>query len=130
MYPFYIHVAAMGAGVILLAAGIFAASFFRNTRWWLKFHRPAGITGVVCLTVGAAAAVVMVSLGGDGHLQVLHAWLGLAAILFAISAPVLGTLQFTLRSHTGQIRRWHRLTGYVALFLCIIPVFAGVKTVG
>lgn len=130
MYPFYTHVAFMGTGLLLMAVGIFVARFLRKKHWWLRLHRPAGITGAFCLGAGFAAAVVMVSQGGGGHFTVPHAWLGLAAVLFAVSTPVLGHLQFKIRSQIQQLRRWHRRTGYISLFLGILTFFSGLAVAG
>ncbi|MBN2180063.1 MAG: hypothetical protein JW743_11620 [Deltaproteobacteria bacterium] len=120
----------MGAGLILMAAGIFVVRFLREKHWWLKFHRPAGITGVVCLGIGLVAAVVMVSQGGNGHLQVPHAWLGLAGALLSVSTPVLGHLQFKIRSQIQQLRRWHRRTGYISMFFSILAALSGLVVAG
>jgi uncharacterized membrane protein YhhN len=130
MYPFYTHVAFMGAGLISMAAGIFIVRFLRKKHWWLRFHRFVGIIGVICLGTGLVAAVVMVSQGGDGHFRLPHAWLGLAAVLFAIVTPVLGHLQFKIRSQIQQLRRWHRRTGYTSLLVVILTVLSGLAVAG
>jgi len=130
MYPFYIHVAFMGTGLILMAAGVFVVRFLRKKHWWLKFHRSVGITGVMCLGTGVVAAVVMVSQGGSGHFRVPHTWLGMTAVLFAIVTPVLGHLQFKIRSQIQQLRRWHRRIGYTSLLLVMSTVLSGLAVAG
>jgi uncharacterized membrane protein len=126
MNPFYVHVAFMGAGVILMSVGIYVAHFLRKKSWWLKIHRPLGITGVVCLAFGLLAAVVMVSQGEGRHIRIPHAWLGIVSIAFAMTTPALGHLQFKIRSHSQQLRGWHRRIGYTAMILCILAILSGV----
>ncbi|HAJ25786.1 MAG TPA: hypothetical protein DCG53_00810 [Syntrophus sp. (in: bacteria)] len=130
MSTFYIHVFFMTAGLLAMTAGVGIARFLRQKRWWLKIHRAAGITGAVCLSAGVAAAVVMVSLSGDGQFKVPHAWLGLATFLCAITAPTLGHLQFKIRSKIQQFRLWHRRTGFAALLLALMSVLSGLVVAG
>jgi hypothetical protein len=130
MFPFYSHVFFMTAGLLIMTAGVGVARFLRQKRWWLKIHRPAGITGALCLGAGFAAAVVMVSQSGDGQFKVPHAWLGLATVLGALAAPTLGHLQFKIRSKIQQLRLWHRRTGYAALILTLLSVLSGLVAAG
>jgi len=113
-----------------MTIGVGVARFLRRKRWWLKIHRSAGIAGTACLCVGFAAAVVMVSLSGDGQFKVPHAWLGLATVLCAVAAPTLGHLQFKIRSKIQQLRLWHRRIGYTALILTLVSVLSGLVISG
>lgn len=113
-----------------MTAGVVIARFLRQKRWWLKVHRPAGITGAVFVSAGLAAAIVMVSQSGGSHLQVPHTWLGLATVLCAITAPTLGHLQFKIRSKIQQLRLWHRQIGYIALLLVLLSVLSGLFAAG
>ena len=130
MSPFSIHVLFMSTGLLAMITGVGIAHFLRRKRWWLKAHRPAGIAGAVCLGTGFAAAVFMVSQSGGDHFQVPHTWLGLTTLLGAVAAPVLGHLQFKIRSKIQQLRIWHRRTGYAALTLTLFSVLSGLVVAG
>jgi len=130
MSPFSFHVLFMTAGLLAMTSGVSVARYLRRKRWWLKIHRTAGIIGAVSLGAGFAAAVVMVSQSGDGQFKVPHAWLGLATILCAVAAPILGHLQFKIRSKIQQLRLWHRRTGYAALILTMLSVLSGLFVAG
>ena len=127
---FYVHAFVMTAGLLAMTAGVSVARFLRRKQWWLKIHRTAGIAGAVCLSIGFAAAVVMISQSGDGQFKVPHAWLGLATVLCAVAAPTLGHLQFKIRSKMQQLRLWHRRTGYVALILTLLSALSGLVVAG
>lgn len=113
-----------------MTAVVGVARFLRRKQWWLKIHRPAGITGAVCLSAGFATAVVMVYQSGDGQFEVPHAWLGLATVLCALAAPTLGYLQFKIRSKIQHLRLWHRRTGYAALILTLLSALSGLFVAG
>ncbi|HEY5496737.1 MAG TPA: hypothetical protein VIK19_00230 [Syntrophales bacterium] len=130
MSPFYSHVLFMTAGLLAMTAGVSVARFLRRKSWWLKIHRTAGITGAACLSAGFAEAVVMVFQSGDGQFKVPHAWLGLATVLCAVAAPILGHLQFKIRSKIQHLRLWHRRTGYAALILTLLSVLSGLVVAG
>jgi len=130
MSPFSFHVLFMTAGFLAMTSGVGVARFLRRERFWLKIHRAAGIIGAACLGAGFAAAVVMVSQSGDGQFKVPHAWLGLATILCAVAAPILGHLQFKIRMKIQQLRLWHRRTGYTALLLTLLSVLSGLVVAG
>lgn len=130
MSPFYSHVLFMTAGLLAMTSGVGFARFLRRKGWWLKIHRTAGIAGVTCLGAGFAAAVVMLFQSGDGQFKIPHAWLGLATILCAVAAPVLGQLQFKIRLKIKQLRLWHRRTGYAALLLTLLSVLSGLVVAG
>jgi len=130
MFPFYSHVLFMTAGLLAITAGVGVARFLRRKRWWLKIHRTAGITGAACLGAGFAAAIVMVSQSADGQFKVPHAWFGLATVLCTVAAPILGHLQFKIRTKIQQLRLWHRRTGYTALILTLLSVLSGLAVAG
>ncbi len=130
MTMFYGHAFLMGAGFLLLAAGVSVAKFQRRRRWWLKAHRIAGSMVTVCLAAGLTAAVVMISQSGGGHFRVPHAWLGITAILAGMTAPVIGVLQFRFRDKILLLRSWHRRTGYTALLLTLLTLLSGLAVAG
>jgi len=98
MILFYSHAFLMGTGFLLMAAGIGTARLLRQRRWWLKAHRAAGAAGATCLAAGFAMAAVMVTQSGGGHFKILHAWLGLTAVLAGIGAAAAGLLQFRIKA--------------------------------
>jgi len=130
MSAFYVHAFFMTAGLLAMTAGVSVARFLRRKQWWLKIHRTAGITVVVCLSAGFAAAIVMVSQSGGGQFKIPHAWLGLVTVLCTVAAPTLGYLQFKIRSKIQQLRLWHRRTGYAALTMTLLSVLSGLVIAG
>ena len=130
MALFYGHAFPMGAAFLLMMLGIGTARFLRRQRWWLKFHRSAGIAAAVCLSGGVISAFTMVSQSGGGHFNVPHAWLGLAALCSGITAPIIGHLQFKIRAKIQQLRRWHRALGYGAVLLTALSVLSGLAAAG
>jgi hypothetical protein len=130
MIFFYGHVSLMSAALLLMAAAVVIAAFLRQNRRWLQWHRTLGVTAAVCLVMGLTAAAVMITLSGDGHLKVPHAWLGLMTVLSGAATPVLGHLQFKIPAKIKQIRPWHRRFGYLSLTMMLLSVFSGLVVAG
>jgi hypothetical protein len=130
MSLFYGHVSLMVTGFLLMAAGVGIAMFLRQKRWWLKFHKTIGVTGVACLVAGFATAVAMVSQSGDGQFKAPHAWMGLATLLVAVAAPIVGQLQFKIRSKTQPLRLAHRWAGRVTLAMTFLAALSGLRIAG
>jgi putative copper export protein len=67
----------------------------------------------------------MVAGFGGPHFQVLHAWVGGIVALFAVATPILGHLQFTLKSRRAEIRKAHRWSGAMTLILLSLNILSG-----
>jgi len=123
-----IHAGCMLAGVLALAAGVTVAMTMRGKRWWLRLHRRFGSAGVLCMLLGSAAAILMVSLQTGQHFAVPHAWLGLAAVLSAVCTYLIGIAQ--VKKRAAWMRPLHRWAGRVTLALLVLNVLSGLSLVG
>ena len=130
MTAFYAHAGGVTAGFLVLAAGFAIVKFYRQKRWWLKAHRMAGYAGALCFLAGLAAAVAMVAQSGEAHLKLPHAWLGISTIALVVATPVVGQLQFRIRSRIRQLRSVHRWSGRLMLALALLTVLSGLRTAG
>jgi hypothetical protein len=120
-----IHAALMVIGFILMIVGITIAKVFKKKKWWLKTHKRLGILGAVFSVAGLVMAFIMVSLGSGVHFRVLHAFLGVLVIIFAILAPSLGLAQFKVKKNKAKIRFTHRWVGRIAAVLMLLNIIMG-----
>ena len=126
----YLHGGSMLLGFLLMAAGFTAARYFRQRRSWFPIHRRFGVAGAAAVVAGFTAALFMVTVGGGSHFGVPHGKAGAAAVLASVLTPLLGQLQFTLRSRAAVLRRRHRQAGYVTLVLVALTALSGLALVG
>jgi hypothetical protein len=126
----YVHAGFMLAGFLSMMTGASAAMFLRRKRWWLRLHKTAGILGPFAVLVGLASVIFMVSLSGERHFNVTHAYIGAMTAAFAAVTPVLGTLQFKMKSHSTKIRIMHRWSGRFTLLSAIITIVTGLRIIG
>ena len=110
--------------------GASAVMFLRRKRWWLRFHKTAGILGALIVLVGLAAVIFMVTLSGGEHFSVTHTFIGAMTAVFAFVTPVLGTLQFRVKNHSAKIRIMHRWSGRFTLLFAVVTIITGLQTVG
>jgi hypothetical protein len=126
----YIHAGFMLAGFFSMMTGASAAMFLRRKRWWLRFHKSAGILGAVSVLVGFAAVIFMVALSGGEHFTVTHTYIGAMTAVFAVVTPVLGTLQLRVKIHSAKIRIVHRWAGRFTLLFAVVTIITGLQIVG
>ena len=126
----YIHAGFMLAGFFSMTTGAVAAIFLRRSRWWLRLHKTAGILGVLSVLIGLAAVIFMIALSGGEHFNVTHAYIGAMTVVFAAVTPVLGALQFKVKSHSAKIRIMHRWSGRFTLMFAIITIATGLRIFG
>jgi hypothetical protein len=126
----YLHAGFMITGMALMASGVCIARFMRKHPWWLLSHRALGICGVLSIALGFATAVYMVAESGDGHFGVLHAYAGVVVILAAMATPILGQLQFTLKTKRMELRNAHRWAGAITLILIPLNMISGLVLAG
>ncbi len=137
---FYEHTGFMTAGFLLMLTGITIAVFMRRKRWWLKVHRTAGTLAAACFLCGFTSAIAMVALSTGEHFTVIHTWLGLTTVAFAILTPTLGYLRVVLTGRmnmiliTKDIRdaipTAHRWSGRITLILACVTIALGLQIVG
>jgi hypothetical protein len=130
MTAFYAHAGGVTAGFLLIAAGFVIVKFYRQKRWWLKYHRTAGNIGPLCFLGGLAAAVLMVAQSGEEHLKIPHAWLGISTLALVVATPVIGHMQFRIKSRIRQLRVMHRWFGRVTLALALLALLSGLRAAG
>jgi hypothetical protein len=126
----YFHAGFMLAGFFSMMSGATVAMFLRRKRWWLRFHKAAGILGAVSVLFGLAAVISMITFSGGEHFEVLHTYLGAVTVIFAVVTPLLGTLQFKVQGYSGEIRVMHRWSGRLTLVFAAISIIAGLQLVG
>lgn len=122
------HIGFMAAGFLLTSAGVSIAAFMRSRRWWLKFHKAAGIAAAACMSAGFIAAVIFVEDSSGIHFRILHARTGAAAIIAAVITLLLGFMQFRIRK--PQIRVAHRWLGRITLMLALAAAVLGLSAAG
>ena len=126
----YFHAGFMLAAFFSMMSGATIAMFLRRKRWWLRFHKAAGILGAASVLFGLAAVISMITFSGGEHFEVLHTYLGAVTGVFAFITPLLGTLQFKVQGYSGEIRVMHRWSGRFTLVFAVITIISGLQLVG
>ncbi|MCX5834524.1 MAG: hypothetical protein NTV99_08465 [Deltaproteobacteria bacterium] len=126
----YVHGGFMVTGFFLMATGFAVARFLREKRFWLKAHRALGLSGASSIGLGLLAAIYMVFSFGGEHFAVLHADVGAVTVFLSAMTPLLGQLQFVLRSRAADIRTWHRWSGAMTLLMVFLTILSGLVQAG
>jgi hypothetical protein len=123
---FFLHAALMGTGFLLAVSALFIAMTQRRKRWWLRFHRIAGLAGASAMLLGVAAAVAAIAFSPEAHhFRSPHTWFGALTIALAVGASALGLLQFRVPAKTATLRMLHRLSGRLVNLLAPIAILLG-----
>ncbi len=123
-----IHAGFMIVAFLAMAFGIAIAMFMRGRTWWLQVHRRCETVALICVFLGLAAALFMVSRHGGPHLYIPHAWLGLAAGIALVSTYLIGRLQ--MKTGRARMRPLHRWAGRVAVALLLLNLLSGLSLIG
>jgi hypothetical protein len=126
----YFHAGFMLAGFFSMMSGATAAMFLRRKRWWLRFHKAAGILGAASVLFGLVAVISMITFSGGEHFGGTHTYLGAVTAIFTVVTPLLGTLQFKVQGYSGEIRVMHRWSGRFTLLFAVITIISGLQLVG
>ena len=126
----YLHAGFMITGLSLMTAGVAVARLMRTKPWWLRCHRALGACGALSVICGFATALTMVTMSGEEHFAVLHAYAGAVVILSATATPVLGQLQFVLKERRAEIRKIHRWAGAMTLIFLSLNILSGLVLAG
>ena len=126
----YLHAGFMITGLSLMTAGVAVARLMRKKPWWLRCHRALGACGALSVICGFATALTMVTMSGEEHFAVLHAYAGAVVILSATATPVLGQLQFVLKERRAEVRKVHRRAGAMTLILISLNIISGLVLAG
>ena len=125
---FIIHAALMAAGFLFFFSALIVAMTQRRKRWWLRIHRAIGLSGAALMLLGAVTAVAAVASTPDGHhFRTPHTWLGVLTVSAAITAPLLGLLQFRIPKKAETIRAVHRLFGRLLNLISPIAMLLGLR---
>ncbi|GEM_PF-451781 len=121
-----IHAALMDLTALVLIVSMFLARRRTADRTALPRHKAVGVVAPLYLLVGLGVAAYMVGIGDEGHLDVPHAWIGLAAACLGLAVPVLG---LTLRK-APSLRSAHRWLGRLFLLGLLAAAGTGVLASG
>ncbi len=124
------HMLAMGLALTAMLAAVAIARYMRGRKWWLKTHRPLGITAGVLAAAGFVFAVLFVGMAGGAHFRVPHAWSGLAALAAAFAAPFLGQGFLKSKKNKPLLRTLHRFAGRAAVLLMTLAAILGLYLTG
>jgi hypothetical protein len=128
MQTVLIHAALMAAGMMAVAAAAFIAITQRKKKWWLKTHRPLGITGAIFMLAGFIAISLLPEGQGSNLVPEIHGIIGGSAIALVCAAPVLGLLMFRLKKK--WMRPAHRWAGRFVVLFAIINLALGLFMTG
>lgn len=120
------HASLVFLGFAFMTTGMFVARFMRGKKWWLKAHRAAALTGASFAVIGFTIAAYMVSTYMETYFaRGTHSYLGVTALLFVISTPLIGFMQFRIKD--DRIRTIHRWFGRTTLVLMLANVLVGIQ---
>jgi len=128
LWPY--HALAMSLGFALMICGVITARFFRKKRWWMKAHKALGGIAAVSVIAGLIISVIMVSKSHGNHFSEPHTYLGGLTILFVVSTPILGYMQFKIHKRREMLRNLHRWWGRITLILILLTILGGLLLAG
>ncbi len=118
----------MAAGITIIASAAFIALTQRKKSWWLKVHRPMGITGALFILAGFIAVSLLPDGDGSSLIPKIHGIIGSSAIALICAAPVMGLLMFRLKKK--WMRPAHRWAGRFAVLFAVINLALGLFMAG
>ncbi len=123
------HASVMVMGFLFMTIGIAIAKVARKKDWWLKAHKAMGIYGAASTVVGLIVAFIIVSMSGEDHFKVPHAFIGISAIIFSVLTPILGFAQFMVEKGFKKVQAAHRWSGRITFTLILINILIGLSLV-
>jgi len=124
-----IHASLMVLGFLLMLTGMVIARFYKDTTWWFKRHKRIAPFGAAISVVGLIMGLIMVSMSSGEHFTIPHHILGLLAIIYAITTPILGIAQFKIMKNKKKIRAAHRWSGRITITLMALNIIFGISLV-
>ena len=122
LWPY--HALLVLTGLVFMFAGMVTARYMKGKKWWLKAHKSLGLTGALFAVAGFIVAVYTVSIHlGVYLISVLHAYIGIMALLLVVFTPIMGFMQF--RKKDKRISIIHRWSGRLAIALMLINATLG-----
>jgi hypothetical protein len=125
-----LHATFLSIGFLLMAAGIGIARYLRDRKWWLKVHKPIGVTGAVSSVIGLVIGYFMVEMTTGIHFRVLHAAFGGTTVLLAILTPIMGQAFLKRKTNKQQLRLVHRYLGRITILMMAATIALGFAQAG
>jgi hypothetical protein len=125
-----VHAVFMSVGLALMVVSVFNVVNKAPRSWWFKAHKTIGGLAVVCVVIGLATAVYMVSASSGGHFKVPHAYLGIVTMFFSVVTPFVGFISVKSRGRRPQMRKLHLWCGRVAVVLIVVTLGSGLLQAG
>jgi hypothetical protein len=124
------HIAFMTLSFLSMLTGIVIARYFRAKKWWLKIHRPLGVSAGVFGVLGLVFGFLLVATSSGIHLRVPHSWSGFITLVFVGAAPILGQAFLKSKIHKKTLRELHRWAGRGAALLMAVTAILGMYQAG
>ncbi len=124
-----IHIAAMSlSGASLLTGGAIARYRKNKTKNWLKQHKAFQWSGAVLGLLGIAAAVTMVEVSTEMHLNVRHSIVAVTSFAFIVLAIIAAYVFLRKKKHKKEFRIIHRWLGRIAILAWLYTIVLGLFT--
>ena len=72
----------------------------------------------------------MIKSPGGEHFRVLQGYFGALTVMFLIVTPVLGLMQFKVKTKKKLVRNLHGWFGRIALILALLTILMGLSQAG
>ncbi|MBU7026504.1 MAG: hypothetical protein HXS48_06150 [Theionarchaea archaeon] len=125
-----IHAGFMSVGFLFMAVAIVNVLNKTPKTSWLTVHKVIGGLGTLCMIIGLATGMYMVSASAGGHLRVYHAYVGVLTIVISVAAPVLGYITLKWKGHRPTMRKVHVWCSRIAIVLILVTIVSGLWQAG
>lgn len=128
LWPY--HATLMTTGAITFVAIYFMHDLKRRDRpRWTKVHHALVSVGAGCAITGLSIGFYMVSLLGQGHLRVLHAFVGVTTLTVIFTSLSLGTAYHYTKRLKRRTRMPHMVMGGATIVMVVVTVITGLMFV-
>jgi hypothetical protein len=128
LWPY--HATLMTAGSIMFVAIYFMHDLKRKDRpRWTRVHHAIVSVGAGCAITGLSIGLYMVSLLGQGHLRVLHAFVGVTTLTVIFTSLSLGAVYHYSKRLKRRTRMPHMARGGTTIVMVVVTVITGLMFV-
>jgi hypothetical protein len=92
-------------------------------------HCYNGTAAIALAIVGLTIGFIMVAGQGQGHLRVVHAFIGATTLVVGLLILVLGWLYYKTKKYKRATRRPHMAAGAVGIAMMVVTVVSGLMYV-